>query len=267
MILKKQTAKSLLILIIGVTALLTSHNSIAQLQLADSSRWQLATGLSGRYNGGNFKRFIISPDLAVNYQNKAMTLGFSSATRYTYGTFGKLITERDLLSRNFAYYNQKALVHPFMMSWIQTYELSRLLLRQQYGIGATLAAIRTRNHQVKASLMASIEVNKYNGTQLTILSEIRDGHYQTARATAYLSGQHKFINQSLTLNYECYWQPSVQQFDNQRIFIDGSLNWLITKALSLKLAYQYDYSSVRLVGLEPVDELFVFGLNYRLINH
>lgn len=263
---KANDLKNCFRIMLTLALLVLGQQTMAQLQLADSSNWQLATGLAGRYNGGNFKRFIISPDLTVAYQNRSYSFGFSSATRYTYGTFGSFITERDLLSRNFVYYNQKQRVHPFMMAWVQTYELSRLALRQQYGIGLTLAALRQRNHQLKTSLMASVEFNKFNGSRLTILDQVTDGQYQTIRATAYVSGQHKFNQGLLAFNYECYWQPSVQQFDNQRLFIDAGFSWLMTKQLALKLSYQYDYSSVRVLGLEPVDELFVFGLNYRLIN-
>lgn len=236
----------------------------AQLLRMDTLNWSFSAGLNFRQNGGNFKRAIWIPEFKLSHVSKSKRFGFSTNNRYTWGNFGPVLTENDLLSRNFLYLNPTANHYPYLMIWGQTHRLSRLNQRLAVGLGYSVNVLNTPNHLLKLSGTAAYETNQYDITGLTVLNDgLNLSSYTATRGIIRFYGQHKFGESNISLNYEFYFQPDVQNFSNIRYFADGGINFPIWKGFSTRLMGTYEYSTVHARPNLPEDWLLAWGLNYQ----
>lgn len=235
-----------------------------QLQEADTASWQFNAALTGRLNTGNVERFLISPDISLTHIAKSKKYGFALGERYTYGTFGKFRTENDLLSRNFFYLNPNKRFYPYAMLWMQTHKGQQLQFRYQAGIGITYVPLRKNGQLIKLSLTGTFEQNNYNATLLTI-ENTTAGQYNTFRATGRIYGNHRIAKNLLEFYYEGYFQQSVSNAKNWRIYAEAGLNIKVIKGFSMKSYLSYEYQTVHVLAVKPNDLILTFGLNYRLV--
>lgn len=237
--------------------------AVAQLQETDTSRWQLNVSLSGKLNTGNIQRFIITPEINVTHIARNKKWGVALGERYTYGTFAKRRTENDVLSRNFLYLFPEKRIYPFVMLWMNTHKGQELRFRYQAGVGVTFVPLQKRKHTIKLSLTASYEQNWYNEAGIININDLSTSRYNTFRATFRLAGNHLFAKDLILLYYESYFQQSLQQRRNFRLFAEGGLNVKVFKGLGIKTFVSYEYQTAHLETEKDYDLIFNFGLNYR----
>lgn len=249
-----------LVLMLGLWSL--AQQAMAQLQEGDTARYRL--NLSGhlRYNSGNFERLLTGGELALKSQDNGGNWVALTSTRYTYGTFGKSVTEDDWFSRHYVYHRPRAAVYPFAMHWWQRSRLMLLDSRHQLGAGLTVALLRRQGHVLKLSAMGSWEQNQFARPGLTLLGDDLSSGFNTWRGTVRIQGNHRW--QYLRLGYEAYLQPALDDWSNNRAYIDANVQVPLHKALALRLAYTWEYNTVHVRQLKPQDALLTLGLNLDL---
>lgn len=252
------------IILTALAWLVIAGSASAQLQEGDTTRWQFNSTFSWRLNTGNVERLIVTPEANLSHLNKDKRWGFSARERYTYGTFGPVKTESDLLSRNFVYLNPNNRIYPYAMLWFQTHARQQLEFRYQAGLGVTVLPLKSRRQVIKLSITATYEQNSYQSVGLTELHDPAVKSYNVVRATGRIFGSHSFPQNVVSVYYEFYFQQAVDNINNWRIFSEGGITTAITRGFSMRTYINYEYQSVHLQSVKPNDLILNVGLNYRV---
>lgn len=242
-------------------------SGLAQLQVSDTARWQLISSLTGRINTGNVERSFVTPEINITHINANEKLGFASSNRYTYGSFGKNVTENDLLSRNFLYLQPQARVYPYLMYWMQTHQRQLLAFRYQAGLGLTWAAVKNQSHLLKISMTGSYEQAWYKQTGLSGLEDPATDRYKVIRSTLRVNGNHFFLNGIFNLFYEGYFQRALDDSKNWRVYAEGGLNMRVIQGFGARVFASYEYQEVHVVTVKPNDLIISFGINYKWLKN
>ncbi len=251
------------IILVIVLIICFSQYNYAQILESDTSRWQVNTALSGKFNSGNIIRFIITPELNVTHISNNKKYGFALNERYTYGTFRKIRSENDLFSRFFLYLFPQRKVYPYLMYWMQTHNGQQLKFRYQIGIGATYVPINKKGQVFKISATATFEQDWFRENKLTYISDTTANIYNTFRITARIYGRHLLAKNIVELFYEAYFQQAVSNKYNFHFYTEAGMNVRIIKGFSIKTFLTYEYQNVHIQRLKPNDLIFNFGINYR----
>lgn len=236
----------------------------AQYEENDTARWNFNSTVSVRLNTGNIQRFLITPEANVAHIAKNKWWGFTARQRYTYGRFGKLWTENDLLSRNFIYLIPEKRIYPYWMAWFQTHEGQRLKFRYQVGPGVTFVALKKKQQVIKFSITATFEQNWYKAAGLTGFADSATANFNTWRATGRLYGTHNIVPKVLDLYYEILFQQSLVKIKDWRVFLESGINVRVIKGFSLRTFINYDYQTVHQIKVKPGDLVLNVGLSYKI---
>lgn len=253
-------------LVIAVAVFCFTKMVTAQLSESDTARWQFSSSVTGMLAKGNLERFILTTDANVSHVSRNKLFGFSSGNRYSFGTFGKYRTENNVMSRNFIYLLPEKRFYPYIMLWLTRHEQQQLNFRYQVGAGGTAVALRKKEQLIKVSLTITYEDNYFRQSNLTYLGDTAQKKYDTWRATVRLFGRHRFAKNIVELYYEAWFQQSLTNIRNWRVFVEGGLNVKVYKGLSVKSFVNYEYQTVHIQKLKPGDILFNFGVNYKWVS-
>jgi len=258
--------RAVFIFILLLAAVCGTIPVVAQLNEADTSAWQTEGNLSLKLNTGNVERLIITPELNVAHVSNAKTWGCSARERYTYGTFGNVISERDLLSRNFVYYRPEQRFYPYLMLWFQTHERQRLGFRYQAGAGVTWGTLRSKQQLLKISATITCEGNDYKEGNLTLMADTLVTGYQTFRITGRVFGSHVVVNDVMNGYYEALFQQALDNAGNWRVFAESGINIRVTKAFAMRTYMNYEYQTVHVRTERPADLILNVGASYRFLS-
>lgn len=252
------------ILLTAIASLAFAGGAIAQLEEGDTARWQFNSNFSLRLNKGNVERLIVTPEANVAHIQAKQLWGFSARQRFTYGTFGPVRTENDLLSRNFIYLTPERKVYPYLMAWFQTHARQKLDFRYQVGPGVTLVPLK-KNHQVlKVSMTFTYERNWYANSGLNYIEDQAVKEYQVVRLTGRVFGSHNFSNGIVSLYYEFLFQQATNNKYNWRIFTEGGVNTKIIYGFSMRTYVNYEYQQVHVSTEKANDLILNIGLSYKI---
>lgn len=247
---------------IALVALVTV--AMAQLEEGDTSRWQFSTNLSLRLNTGNVERMILTPEANVAHVHAKKRWGFAARQRYTYGTFGELRTENDLLSRNFVYITPERRFYPYVMAWFQTHARQKLGFRYQVGPGVTYQPMKKHRHILKLSATFTHEHNWYTQAALDYIEDQSSREYSVFRVTGRIFGSHTFADGAVSIYHELLFQQATNQAENWRVFAEGGIHTRVIGGFSMRSYLNFEYQQVHVSTEKPDDLILNIGLNYKV---
>ncbi len=236
----------------------------AQLSERDTLPFAYRLGLQGNYLSGNVERLLLMG--SVDVLTRSHRWAFRSANTYYFGSFGSFRTENDLLARQFIYYNPDLVVYPYLMIWAETHERRQLDYRIQYGPGITWTALRKPAQLMKVSLTLSAEQARYRSDSFRL--EKYDGsiYINLLRATARLAGQHRIGQDHWSVQYETWFQPSLENPKNYRLLGETAIRYLIKGTWALQMQIRYSRESVVPEDVVPGDVTGLFGVSMGSMN-
>lgn len=246
-----------IILFIG---LFLSENALAQLTETDTLRFGYRFNANGSWITGNVERLLITNNLDLSHVSR--TIGLKSSNNYTYGTIFGRTTEDDIFSRNFLYIFPKRKIYPYAMFWAQSSTRQQIAFRYQAGLGVSISIIRKPNHQLKVSTTISQERTRYQGTTFNVNPENLDvDEISNWRSTVRLLGSHRIANGTMTIKYETWYQPALDDANNWRYFLQTALEIPVSRHFSFRSALLYSHENIVLNTIRQDDKILTFGLN------
>ncbi len=237
------------------------QNLKAQLLERDTARWSYALASSFFLSKGNVDRLLWKSDASLKHIHAGW--GFSSDNTYLHGSFGSFRTERDFFSRNFLYLHPKAKFYPYLMGWLETNLRRKIDFRYQLGPGATWVPLNKGGNVLKFSLTATYEHTDFNGNNFVNAEPQAFNVIDTWRLTGRLFGYHGLLQDKLRLQYEFWYQQSLEFGNNYRYHTEVSLLAPLSKALSVRLNLNYSFENVVLTGVKQGDLFWTMGLNFK----
>lgn len=242
--------------------MLGASPSVAQLLKQDTARWSYRLSGGVYLSAGNVDRLLLRGGAGVKHVQPDW--GFSSGNTYLYGTFGGFQTENDWFSKNFLYLYPKSRLYPYLMGWLETNFRRRIGFRYQIGPGGSYNLVAGDHHLVKLSLTGTYEHTNFDGNEFVNLPPQETDIVQTFRLTGRLYGSHR-IGKKVGLNYEFWFQQSLEDSDNYRYHIDAEVSAPLSQSFSIQTQLNYSYENVVVESVEKGDLLWTVGLNFKNI--
>ncbi len=233
----------------------------AQLTEGDTLRFGYRVNVNGSWITGNVERLLINSNLELSHGEKK--IGIKSSNSYIYGTIFKRETENDMFSRNFFYLNPRNRFYPYAMLWLQNSKRQQINFRSQAGLGVSYALVSKGTHHVKVSGTITREETYYDGTNFFIIPEnLEMDRVKNWRGTIRVLGNHVMANGKVKIHYETWYQPSLNDTENWRYFMNASLDVPISKHFSFRTAFLYNHDNIVLASIKRDDKIMTFGINW-----
>jgi hypothetical protein len=198
---------------------------------------------------GNFKRWYANTRLSLTLSNPF--IAFTLSPSLLYGQAGRVVYDRDVLitATTQLFPNDQFFGHGTI-----AYDVSKrvkLESRWQAGAGAGVNILRMDGHSVSLAHAFVYENTRFN---------LDEGN-RTWRSSFRLKGSHRFFDRAIVLSHESYYQPSLQHSSDVRWRVVVSLDFPITKNLSLRTTMDNNHESVVLTGRKQDDLRWTFGVS------
>ena len=247
-------------MVLAISVLGIPPSAAGQLTEGDTLRLGYRLGLNGSWITGNVNRMLVisSADLSSMHSKWA----FRSGNTYQLGTFGKVQTEGDLFSKNFIYLLPKGKVYAYAMCWVETNVRRQYPLRLQAGPGMTATLVHQGGHLLKLSLAGTWETTRFQGDQFSDARYDGSDRIDVFRGTCRVFGQNRLASGRVRLRYELWGQAALNHLPNYRIHGDFSADFPLSKRLSFRFGFNYNYDAVVVSGVRQQDTFTTFGLNW-----
>jgi hypothetical protein len=235
----------------------------AQLNEADTIKFQLRSSISGNYQEGNVEFLSVRGKLDFSFvPNKIWVVKSQNSSLYQ--AFFNRKADSDLFSRNYLYYKTQHRFYPFGIAYISANFRRKINWRYFAGAGITCKVWHTDRNDLKISASAVYEDSHFAGKVFNVAEY--DGRDQISvwRATLYFGGWTQLLQNRLRLYYDGFWQPAFGDDNNYRTQIDLGMDFPIWKGLSFNIFYTNIFESVVISGIRQDDKILTFGVGYSL---
>lgn len=241
--------------------LLWPYLAQAQINESDTARFQGRASLTGNWQTGNVEMLALRGKLEV-LAAPSRKLVFKTQNAYLYQEFFRRRADEDIFSRNFLYWSPQRKLYPFAMLFMATNYRRQIDFRYFTGAGLTWQALKQDGHLIKLSASAVYEQSTF--LKNTFNEPVYNGRttLDTWRATVWLMGRHR-LGKRLTLHYEGYLQPSVQDAADFRWQAEAGLDVLLGKGFSFTGNFVYTYEGIVALPALNRDQILTFGLAYK----
>lgn len=245
--------------------LICSFMAMAQLNESDTARFQFRAEATGAWQQGNVELLVLRSRLEL-VTNSHHPLVFKTQTNSLYQEFGGRKADNDINNRNYLYWKPNRKVYPFAMLYLQTNFRRQVDSRWFTGAGGTWQIVQKPLTNMKLS--ASLVFERTNFTSIQFNEDIYNGSetINLWRATMYVAGWHHLFEGNLRLYYTVYWQPGLEEVDNNRAQVDAGLELPVWKGLRLLAQYTMTYEQIVVAGIRQYDRIFTFGISYQFKN-
>ncbi len=235
----------------------------AQLNESDTATFQFRAGATGALQKGNVDLLILRGRLEL-VSNSKRRLVFKTQNNALYQEFSGFQADNDIHSRNYLYYQPAHKVYPFAMAYLQTNYRRQIDMRGFGGVGVTWQMVQQPRANIKLSGSLVFEDTRFSAAQFN--EAFYNGSHTIGlwRATAYLAGWHRLLDERLKFFYTAYWQPGLDGVANNRAQIETSLDFIILRNLSFLMQYSFYYEQIVTLPVKQHDRLLSFGLSYQL---
>ncbi len=248
-----------------IILLLASLGTYAQLNESDTARFQFRAEASGAWQQGNVDLLVLRGRLEL-VSNSHHPIVFKTQNNSLYQEFSGFKADNDINSRNYLYWKPKQKVYPFAMLYWQTNYRRQIDSRWFSGAGVTWQFVQKSMSTIKVSASMVYEATQFKSN--TFNQEFYSGNEQIDlwRATVYIAGWHRLLDDNLRLNYSAYWQPGLDEVSNNRAQVDAGLDYPVWKGLRLLAQYSFTYEQIVAAGILQHDRILTFGISYQQKN-
>ncbi|MCK6617068.1 MAG: DUF481 domain-containing protein [Cyclobacteriaceae bacterium] len=251
-----------LYVMLTVAGVLYGIPAAAQLNESDTATFQFRAGATGAVQKGNVDLLVLRARLEF-VSNCKRSLVFKSQNNSLYQQFSGFKADNDINSRNYFYHQPFRSVYPFAMIYLQTNYRKQVDFRWFGGAGATWQFVQKPATNMKVSASIVYEETDFRSQQFN------EGFYDGSstirlwRATAYLAGWHRLLDNRLKLFYTAYWQPGWDEVTNNRAQLDVGLDFPVWKGLNSSLQYSFYYEQIVVTSVKQHDRILTFGVSYQ----
>lgn len=211
-----------------VLAALSGMTVRAQLDERDTSNVAIAMTLTGSVTRGTLKRTLVVG--TVDAMMRDSLFGVRATVTGTYGTFGALTTERDVLARSFGYVWTSQRLYPYVMMWIERSLRRSISERWQPGIGLTWVLLSNEQTVLRLSATASYDVVDFVRT----LGDGRNG-FAEFRPIIRIAGRWRSIDGRVSAAAEGWLQPSLYG-SGVRQYADAHVTVSVVPWMAIRMA-------------------------------
>lgn len=249
-------------LIVGLAGVLICIPAVAQLNESDTASFQVRAGTTGAWQKGNVDLLVLRARLEL-VSNSKRSVVFKSQNNSLYQQFSGFKADNDMYSRNYLYYHPFRKVYPFAMVYLQTNYRRQIDFRWFGGVGTTWQFVQKPATNLKVSASVIYEETDFRNQQFN--EEFYNGNktIRLWRATAYLAGWHRLLNNGLRLFYTAYWQPGLDEVTNNRVQLDVGVDFPVWRGLSFLLQYNFYYEQIVAASGKQHDRILTFGASYQ----
>ncbi len=147
------------------------------------------------------------------------------------------------------------------MAWFETNKRRDFPFRYQIGPGTSWALLKKQEYSMKLSFTVTYEQTFFNDSAYIESTYNGSDEINLFRGTGRLYGQHHFLKDRLRLRYEIWGQFAFENAKNYRFHGDIFLEMPLTKLISFRAGYNYNYESITLTTVKQMDTFLVFGLS------
>ncbi len=242
------------------------NKSFAQLNEADTIKFQLRSSITGNYQQGNVAFLSVRGKLDFSFvPNKKWAIKSQNSSLYQ--AFFNRKADNDVFSRNYLYYNTQQRLYPFGIAYVSTNFRRKINLRYFTGGGITYKVLDTDKSDLKISASAVYENTKFADNVFNFSTYNGMENIHVWRATLYFAGWTYLLQNRIRLYYDGFWQPALSDKNNYRTQIDLGIEFPVWKGLSFNVFYTSLFENVVVSGIKQDDKILTFGLGYYLRKH
>ena len=239
---------------------LSLGDTFAQLNESDTLKFGYKFTTTGLIQSGNVRQVVLSSGLDILHYSPVISL--RSINSNVYQTFYGVKTDENFISKNFVYYAYQNSVYPYIMTWLETNYRRKIGFRYQIGPGISFRVLNTKNQLLKLSLTSTYEHSEFSKVfAFENYNKISD-EINTWRVTSRLFGRTSIVENNLQLNYEFWFQQSIQDANNYRFHYQSNLVFSLSKKLNILAAIDGSYENIIPIGVKHDDFKFTFGISY-----
>lgn len=233
-----------------------------QINESDTLNFKGRFSLTGFSQRGNVETLIFRASTDISF--KPFKNGvFKTKNSYVYQEFGKVKADEDILSLNFLYLNPDRKIYPQLLGFVSTNFRREIDLRYLFGAGVTFQLLKKKKDWLKLSLTTEYENTNFKKTSFNRTAYNGDANINTMRGTIWMNGRYHLFKDKLIFSHESYFQPSLEQGDNNRWQLDLNLELPVWKFLNFKINYLRTFESVVIAGQKEEDRFLTFGLTLK----
>lgn len=236
--------------------LLISCPLLAQINEADTTRWQYRLTATGIILGGNVNDFVASSRAEIAHNGPRW--GIFSGTSYTYKNREEVVTTNDVTSRNILYYGHRKRLYPFLLGAFSKSVRRGIDYQYQVGPGAAFRLLRERHNFLRVGSGITYESTRYEGNEF-INYETTSYFINKWRLLAFASGTQLIGKKGVRLVYEINIQPALST-NNHRYYAIAGAEVPVGRYIALRGNVEYIYENVVLLDRSKYDFLVTFGI-------
>ncbi|WP_194777649.1 DUF481 domain-containing protein [Pararhodonellum marinum] len=240
---------------------LSVYSLRAQINESDTAQIQLQLRSGGSFQTGNVELIRIASQFDFSSWISPAFV-FKTQNNHLYQEIFDNKADDDLTSRNYLYYKPLNKVYPYAIGYISTNFRRNIDLRAFYGLGLTYQLLQKQAHNIKLSSNLLYEKSTFTDRNFNFIEFNGNNQIKSYWNTVYLSGFHEFNENSLKLNYEVYWQQSLEKRVNYRYHMVFGLDQKLIKSFSLQTRIIYAFENVTNSRVKQNDLLWIWGLSY-----
>lgn len=249
--------------ILVLIALCLGNSALAQLNEADTIKFQLRSSIGGNYQRGNVEFLSIRGKLDFSIvPNNTWVVKSQNSTLYQ--AFYSRKADQDIFSRNYLYYKTEHRFYPFGIGYISANYRRKINWRYFAGTGMTYKVWHTAASDLKVSASVVYERTNFTDQVFNFPEYNISDQISIWRGTFYFGGWTFLLADRIRLYYDGFWQPAVSNSRNYRTQLDVGIDFPIWKGLSFNIFYTSMFENVVVTSVKQDDKILTFGLGYNL---
>lgn len=238
----------------------------AQMNESDPLSFKADLSITGFWQGGNVETLILRTKSGISFKPLKKWI-FKTQNSYVFQEFGKKKADADFLSLNFLYVNPERILYPLILGFVSTNFRREIELRSLFGVGITYQLINQAKDQhknwLKLSLSGEYEQTRFKRPDFNLIEYNNNRNMNTFRSTLWVNGNYHLFKKKLIFKHEMYFQPSLEDRNNYRWWVDVAIEFPLWKYLNFKVNYLRSYENIVISNQRQKDEFLTFGLKLK----
>ncbi len=218
-------------------------------------------GITANLNKGNLDQILLGSNVLLSKSNKNIGFRFKSITFHQW-LLGNNFDE-DYYPNLVFFVKPLAKISPYTIARYEQSKRRGLDHREMIGAGISFLFEKQALHTFRLSTNLMYEMTTFTADNVSLIGNLSDKQRKIWRITGFLNAQHRFLKDNLHLNYEIWFQPTINNFNDFRGQIDLNLDNRLSKSLFLRMKLFYFYESVLPSNLKNGDLRASFGFVFK----
>ncbi|MBP2831852.1 DUF481 domain-containing protein [Aquimarina sp. U1-2] len=227
----------------------------------DTIKWSYDISTSGFFSDDGATRLLVNNNgllktASSNFQNRLVL-------NYQFGKVGERWQENDFLAYNAFRLRPEKKTFPIAVGGIETSRTRDIDFRFFIGLGGGIEVIDKKTVFAEFTLAGWYERTNYGDTDFN-RDEIDGSSIRSVwRMSPRVRGDVKLNENQLIFEFEGWIQPTIDDFEDYRSFVNSSFLIQMVKKLYFKIGWLATYESYVLQGRNQWDSIITLGITYK----